>query len=244
MNFVNSMANWSQEEIRKYNNSFVEPHCYDSSESTDIEKQIKIKKELKNNILNEAGIYTHAMIDKYFNIIKINASDYEYVNFYKTMDFCLVLLYIEPTKKSSERLLIAYKKLIKTIWPSITLLQHSIRGFPDLEIDSDDDDIKDNDKTMELYHSAAIIKTNKTNNAIEIRTGKKFNLTVLDIDNVYLAFDLFVLCHETAGRITKTKKYHCYYKYCDKLKNDIKQNLGYDIKNNTNVTASPSFYEY
>ena len=128
------------------------------------------------------------------------------------MDFCLVPLYTEHNKKSLERLLVAYKKLIKTIWPSITLLKHNIRGFPDQEIDSDDDDIKDYDKTMQLYHSAAIIKKNKTNNAIEIRTGKKFDLTVIDIYNVYLTFDLFVLCHETAGIITKTKTgYHFYY---------------------------------
>ena len=98
---------------------------------------------------------------------------------------------------------------------------------------------------MELYYSSAIIRKNKINNAIEIRTGKKFNLTLIDIDNVYLAFDLFVLCLQTAGIITKTKKeYHFYYRYCDKLKYDIKQNLGYDIKNNTNVTAPPSFHEY
>ena len=98
---------------------------------------------------------------------------------------------------------------------------------------------------MELYNLSAIIKKNTTNNAIEIRTGKKFNLTIIDIDNVYLAFDLFVLCFQRASIITKTKKgYHFYYRYCDKLKNDIKQNLGYDIKTNTNVTAPPSFYEY
>ena len=121
------------------------------------------------------------------------------------MKFCLVPLYIEPNKKSSERLLVVYKKLTKTIWPSITLLTHNIRGFPDQEIDSDDD-IKDYDKTMELYHSSAIIKKSKTNNAIEIRTGKKFDLSVIDIDNVYLVFDLFVLCHQTAGIICKTKK--------------------------------------
>ena len=59
---------------------------------------------------------------------------------------------------------------------------------------------------MELYHSSAIIKKNKINNAILIRTGKKFNLTVIDIDNVYLAFDLFVLCFQTAGIILKLKK--------------------------------------
>ena len=56
---------------------------------------------------------------------------------------------------------------------------------------------------------------------------------------------IYLYCFQTAGIITKTKKgYHFYYRYCDKLKNDIKQNLGYDIKNNTNVTAPPSFYEY
>ena len=46
---------------------------------------------------------------------------------------------------------------------------------------------------MALYHSSPIIKKNKINNAIKIITGNKFNLTVIDIDNVYLAFDLFVL---------------------------------------------------
>ena len=47
---------------------------------------------------------------------------------------------------------------------------------------------------MELYYSSAIITKIKINNVIEIRTGQKFNLTVIDIDNDYLAFDLFVLC--------------------------------------------------
>ena len=72
-------------------------------------------------------------------------------------------------------------------------------------------------RTIDLYHSSAIIKKNKTNNAIEIRTGKKLNFTVIDIDNVYLAFDLFVLCFQTAGIITQTKNgYYFYYRYCDK----------------------------
>ena len=117
MNFVTSIKDWSQEEKRKYINTFVEPPCYHSTESTDIEKEVKIKKELKNNILKEATIHTHAIINKYFNIITINASDDDYINFYNKMNFCLVLLYIEPNKKSLERLLVAYKKLIKTIWP-------------------------------------------------------------------------------------------------------------------------------
>ena len=179
--------------INKYIITFVEPYYYLSPDSSDIEKKVEINKALRNNILKEANIYTHTIIDKYFNISTIDASNDDFVNFYKNMNFCLVPLNKEHNKKSSERLLVVYKKLIKTIWPSITLLKHNIRGFPDHEIDSDDDDIKDYDKTMELYHSSAIINTNKINNAIEIRTGKKFNLTVINIDNVYLAFDLFEL---------------------------------------------------
>ena len=42
MNFVNSMTNWSQDEKRKYINSFVEPYCFHIPGSTDIEKEIKI----------------------------------------------------------------------------------------------------------------------------------------------------------------------------------------------------------
>ena len=137
-----------------------------------------MNKVLRNNILREANIYTHTIIDKYFNITTIVASNDDYVNFYKNNNFCLIPLYIEPNKTSSERLLVVYKKFIKTIWPSITLLKHNIRGFPDQEIDSEYDDIKDYDKTMELYHSSGIITKNKINNAIENRTGKKFNLTV------------------------------------------------------------------
>ena len=39
----------------------------------------------------------------------------------------------------------------------------------------------------------------------------KFNLTLIDIDNVYLAFDLFLLCFQIVGIITKTTKgYHFY----------------------------------
>ena len=108
-----------------------------------MEIEVEIKTALRNNILKEANLYTHTIIDKYFNIVTIDARNDDYVNFYKNNNFCLVPLYIEPNKTSSERLLVLYKKLIKTIWPSITLLKHNIRGFSDQEIDSNDDDIKD-----------------------------------------------------------------------------------------------------
>ena len=148
MNIVHSMTNWSQEEKNKYIRTFVEPYYYYlNPDSSDIEIEVEIQKALRNNILKKANIYTHTIIDKYFNISTIDARNDDYVNFYKNMNFCLVPFYIEPNKTSSKRLLVVYIKLMKTIWPSITLLKHNIRGFPDQEIDSDDDDIKDYDKT-------------------------------------------------------------------------------------------------
>ena len=219
MNVVNSMTNWNQEERNTYIRKFIEPYYYLIPDSYYIEIEVVIKNVLRNNIHQKANIYTHTIIDKYFNTNTIEGSNDDYSKFYKNMNFCLVPLYIEPNKKSSERLLVVYKKLIKTIWSSITLLKQNIRKFSDQEIYSDDDDIKDYDKTMELYHSSEIIKKNKINNAIEIRSRKKFILTEIDIDNFYLAFDLFLLCFQTAGIITKTKQgYHLYYRYCDKLK--------------------------
>ena len=138
-------------------------------------------------------------------ITTIDANNDDYSNLYKNLNFFVVPFYIEPNIKSSDVLLVVYKTLIKTICPSITLLKHNLRGFPDQKIDSDNNNIKGYNKTMQSYQSSAIIKKNKTNNAIEIRTGKKFNLTVIDIDNVYLAFDLFVLFFQTAGIIKKLK---------------------------------------
>ena len=44
MNVVNSMTYSNQEEINNYINTFVEPYYYLSLDSSDIEKEIEIKK--------------------------------------------------------------------------------------------------------------------------------------------------------------------------------------------------------
>ena len=88
----------------------------------------------------------------------IDASNDNYVNIYKNMDFRWVPVYIESNKKSSERLLIVNTKLNKAILDSITLLKLNIRKFPDQEINYDDNAIKDYNKTINLYHLSAIIK--------------------------------------------------------------------------------------
>ena len=146
------------------------------------------------------------IINKYFNIKTLYTSDKDYKNVYDKYIFCLVPLYISPNKESLYRLLNAYKKLTKTIWPSISFIKHNAPSFPNQGIDSDDDDIKDYESTVDFYHSRKIIKTGKQNNAIEVRTGKKFNLTVIDLDNIYLTFELFVKCFHSASIITETKK--------------------------------------
>ena len=82
----------------------------------------------------------------------------------------------------------------------MSLIKHYDPSFPNQGIDSDDDDIKDYDSTVDFYHSRKIIKkidTSKFNNAIEVRTGQKFNLTVIDLDNIYLTFELFQLCYQS-----------------------------------------------
>ena len=90
MNVVNSMTKWNQEEKNKYIRTFVEPYYYLNSDSTDMEIEVEIKKALRNNINKEANLYTHIIIDKYFNITTIDASNDDYFNFYKNNNFCLV----------------------------------------------------------------------------------------------------------------------------------------------------------
>ena len=62
------------------------------------------------------------IINKYFNIQTLDTTDEDYKNAYDKYQFCLVPLYISSNKESFDRLLNAYKKLTKTIWPSISLI--------------------------------------------------------------------------------------------------------------------------
>ena len=144
---------------------------------------------MTNNIYNEACLLTMNIINTYFNIKTLITTDENYKNIYNKYQFCFVPLYISSNKYSSDRLLNAYKKLTKNIWLSISIIKHNDPSFPNQGIDSDDDDIKDYDSTVDFYHSRKIIKTGKQNNAIEVRTGKKFNLTVIDLDSIYLTYE-------------------------------------------------------
>ena len=64
------------------------------------------------------------------------------------------------------------------------MIIHNDYSLSNQGIDSDDDDIKDYDHTVDFNRSRKIIKTSKQNKAIEVRTKKTFNLILIDLDNI------------------------------------------------------------
>ena len=181
------MKDWSNKEKHNYINTYTKPDSSNLLKVTDFEKEVYLKKEMKNNIYKEAFLLTMTIINKYFNIEILDGELMKIIKqFYDCYRFCIVPLYIAPNKELSDRLLNAYKKLTKIIWPSITLIKHNDPSFSNQEIDLYDDDNRDYDSTVDFYHSRKIIKTGKQNNAIEITTIQKFNLTVIDLDDIYL----------------------------------------------------------
>ena len=173
VSYANTISDWNNEEKNNYINTYTKRDSNTILQVTDLEKEVSLMKEMRNNIYKEACLLTMNIMNKYFNIQTIDTTDEDYKNAYDKYKFCLVPLYISPNKELSDRLLNAYKKLTKTIWPSISLIKHNDFSFPNQGIDTDYDDIIDYDNTVDFYHSRKIIKTDKQNNAIEVRIGKK-----------------------------------------------------------------------
>ena len=122
VSYANTISDWNDEEINNFINTYTKPDSNNTLQVTDLEKEVSLRKEMKNNIYKEACLLTMNIINKYFNIQTLDGYDKDYKNFYDSYKFCLVLLYISPNKESSDRLLNAYNKLTKTIWPSISLI--------------------------------------------------------------------------------------------------------------------------
>ena len=106
-----------------YINTYTKPDSNTILQVTDLEKEVSLRKEMRNNIYKEACLSTMNIINKYFNIQTIDTTDDDCKNVYDKYKFCLVPLSISSNKESSNRLLNAYTKLTKTIWPSITLIK-------------------------------------------------------------------------------------------------------------------------
>ena len=156
--FANTMNEWSDEEKNNYINTYTKPDSSKMPIITDLQKKVSLRKEMKNNIYKEACLLTMNIINKYFNIQTFDGTNEDYKNCCDNYNYCVVPLYISSNKESSDRLLNAYNKLTKTIWPSISLIKHNDPSFPNQGIDSNNDNIKDYDNTVDCYHSRNIIK--------------------------------------------------------------------------------------
>ena len=124
------MREWSNDEKNKYIDTYTKPDSNTILQVTDFEKENNLKKKLKNDIYKEAGLLTMNIINKYFNIRTFDCTDSQYKTTYDEYKFCLIPLYIALNKESSDRLLNVFKKLTKTIFPSITLIKHNDPSFP------------------------------------------------------------------------------------------------------------------
>ena len=79
LDVINDRKDWSDEEKNNYINTYTKP---DSSRmpGTDIEKEVSLKKEMKNNIYKEACLLTMNIINKYYNPQTFDATDEDYKN--------------------------------------------------------------------------------------------------------------------------------------------------------------------
>ena len=63
------------------------------------------------------------------------------------------------------------------------------------------------------------------------------------LDTINVIIGLFKWGYHLANLITSTTiKFLVYYQFSDQLKHEIRQNLKYDIKNDTNITILKSYY--
>ena len=129
VSYVNTISDWNDEEKNNFIHTYTKPDSNNTLQVTDLENEVSLRKEIRNNIYKEACLSTMNIINKYFNIQTKDTTDNDYKNVYDKYKFCLVPLYISPNKESSDRLLNAYKKLTKTIWLSISLIKHNDFSF-------------------------------------------------------------------------------------------------------------------
>ena len=59
--YANTMKDWSDEEKNNYINSYTKPDSSRMPGSSDLENEVKLKKEMKNNIYKEACLLTSSI---------------------------------------------------------------------------------------------------------------------------------------------------------------------------------------
>ena len=104
------MKELSDKEKNNYINTYIKPDSSKMPIITDLQKKVSLRKEMKNNIYKEACLLTMNIKNKYYNFQTFDTTDKTYKKYYDIYNFCLVPLYIAANKRSSDRLLNAYKK--------------------------------------------------------------------------------------------------------------------------------------
>ena len=167
-----------------------------------------------------------------------NLRNDDYVKLYEDNKIILVPSYLQyntETNKKEAKYFCKYKGLKYTNWQLISLLNKPL-NFVDIR-DEDDDAGKPNNDYYK-YHTQ--------NNSIEAYTGSQSNLITIDIDHAFLCHELFMKCYQSSTLCTLTKNgFHFHFKYNDRLRKSrvFKDDLGFDIKNNTVIRMPPSYYD-
>ena len=96
-----------------YINIYTKPDSNIIIQVIDLDKEVCLRKEMKNNIVKEACLLTIIIINKYFNIQTLNTTDEDYKNVYDKYELCLVPLYISLNKNHLIDYLILINNLLK-----------------------------------------------------------------------------------------------------------------------------------
>ena len=77
---LGNKVDWSDKEKNNYINTYTKPSILSSNmlKVNDFEKEVSLKKEMKNNIYKEACLLTVNIINKYFNIQTLDETDENY----------------------------------------------------------------------------------------------------------------------------------------------------------------------
>ena len=133
----------------------------------------------------------------------------------------------------------------QTNWNIISLLPNHTNQklFNEAEYDGEYDFLLNKGKNYSLNKNYYKYKNN--HNSIEAYTVKQLNLISVDIDYAFLCCKLFIELYKTSSLCTLTKNgFHFHYKYNDKLRTSrsLKNEYGFDIKNNTVIKIPQSYY--
>ena len=78
VDYANTIRDWSNDEKNKYIDTYTKPDSSNILRVTDFVKENSLKKEMKNNIYKEACLLIIKIINKYFDIRTLDATDEDY----------------------------------------------------------------------------------------------------------------------------------------------------------------------